>query len=163
MPRKKAASDQAVMTAILPPGPAERAISAAKGQSKAAKFKLPTAEALAAMIERFRAHSQHVRDLLADTQIVAEWPPADPDRDGNLHELLMNFLRPAEIRAVADEVITCDTTLAATISDLTTLLDDMAPGAEQGAWARAILEPNAPEKTTRVAGMPSKSRPKAKS
>jgi hypothetical protein len=107
----------------------------------APKRKTPTAAEIVEMGARFAQHAEAVRAMLSDVQKIVEegWPPADPERDGNLHELLMNFLRPAEIRAVADEAIVCDTTLDATISDLTTLLDDMVPGTEQGEWAREIL------------------------
>jgi hypothetical protein len=160
---KKSTPGQATMPAILPPGPAEKAIAAAKERAKPAKNKLPKPSELQAMIERFKLHAQHVRDLLADVQAIAEnkWPLADPDYENNLSETIATFLRPIDVDTRDVETLEVDVSLNALLIDVQSVLDDLQPGPDQGLWARAILEPDAPEKSTRVAGMPSKSRPKA--
>jgi hypothetical protein len=162
MPRKSS-PNQPALAAILPPGPAELKIAAMAEQAKAAKRKLPKPAELNAMIERFKAHAQAVRDLLADVQAIVEhnWPMADPDHDGNIAETISHMLRPFDIDTAGAKTMEVDLTLAALLVDVQNVLDDMAPGDEQGSWATAILgAPN--EKTSRVAGSPSKSRPKTK-
>jgi hypothetical protein len=163
MPRKKASSDQPALAAILPPGPAELKIAAMAEQTKAAKRKLPKPAELTAMVERWKAHAQAVRDLLADVQAIAEhnWPMSDPDHEGNLAETISHMLRPFEVETKGIKSIEIDLTLAALLVDVQNVLDDIAPGDEQGDWAKEVLGESAAT-TTRVVGTPSKakSRPK---
>jgi hypothetical protein len=152
MPRKSS-TGQAVMTEILPPSPAQRAIASAKARAKPAhvpppKRKTPSGAEIVAMGERFAQHAEAIRALLRDVQQLVEegWPMADPDLEGNSCEILRNLLHVVEIQATADEMILSNTTLVSLLADITTLHDDMVPGTEQGAWAHEIFAAEPPPK-----------------
>jgi hypothetical protein len=160
MPRKKASSDQPVLAAILPPGPAEKAIAAAKQRAKPTKPKPPTAASLTEMIKRLAQHTENIRSLLADIQTIAEWPLADPDHENNLSGQIAAMLKPVDIDTDGATTMEVNFTLNALLIDVQSVLDDLQPGVEQSAWAKEILG-NPSESTPKPVGMPSKGRPKA--
>ena len=57
-----------------------------------------------------------------------------------------------------------DNTLKSTLSDLVDLAEDLAPGPNQGEWAKKVFADAPPAERPRVVGMPNKvDRKKAKS
>jgi hypothetical protein len=93
------------------------------------------------MGRRFKFHTQHLRDLLADVQKIAEekWPPFEPEYQGNLVSQIAAILEPIAFDTEGAKVVEFDGTLAALIADVETITDDLNPGPEQGEWAKQVL------------------------
>ena len=92
------------------------------------------------MAERFKAHAQHIRDLLYDVQEIVErqYPLADPDYDGYLAEQITFMLKPMEFTP-GDDPVVVDVSLVWLITDVQSLLDSMVPGPDQSEWVKELM------------------------
>jgi hypothetical protein len=166
MPRKKSSPEQGTLVAAFPPGPAELPADP-KPEPKPAEKPSPSngqidLAVVRDMGERFARHAANLRELDADVKLLVElgWPISDPDAQDNLVEQLTAMIEPVEYETAGMEVIECDGTIAATISDVQELADDLLPGPKEGVWVKVLAD--APAELPRVVGMPDKNRKKAK-
>ena len=139
-PLAETASLKQVGLPAFPSGPAEK-MTAPTALADVPKLKLPTAAALREIGKRFKGHTANLRELLADVQKLVEagWPLTDSEYNGNLFGQIFKILEPIEIETHGARVLEVDTTLAALISDVEMISDNLNPGPKQGEWAKAVI------------------------